>query len=397
MEVIEQDGVPDKSGQPGGYSLSERTAEFGMFVAQLVAPKLASHWRDRLKARWADEQQGFADKKPSTQKLYGSKFRSAAKEAVSGAIDFAEGLSADDLATDEGKSRAALTQAIRDMPDERRTLVLDSFRELLASDPYLLADLKRDYRERVAAKHHKLTVVEHWQDLILTFQRMLHSKDPEKMALGILGVTGRRFEEIMSTARFGTVRVKTGTGSVVPRYALTFKGQLKTRGADGTRHNVSYSIPTLAPARDILAARDSMFATEEGRKWQGMSKAQLNSAVNPKINMALRSSEPIIRFWPPDTELRVKDLRALYAEVAYKQFAPSSISKSAFFAQVLGHAANDLTTSLSYMIFALPGDEDRARLERMTTLADRDRQVAERKAAGLPVAEGDDPGDDEQD
>ena len=45
--------------------------------------------------------------------------------------------------------------------------------------------------------------------------------------------------------------------------------------------------------------------------------------------------------------------RAIYAQLAFVQFAPAGISQTAYLAEVLGHAENSLTTALSYQKFSI--------------------------------------------
>ena len=83
-------------------------------------------------------------------------------------------------------------------------------------------------------------------------------------------------------------------------------------------------------------------------------------------------------------KLSVKWLRALYAELAYARFGSLRKTKSAFFAQILGHAEDDLKTSLSYMVLALGDDEtaiERAKAEVQRLLDAVRNQMNEEKAA----------------
>jgi hypothetical protein len=47
------------------------------------------------------------------------------------------------------------------------------------------------------------------------------------------------------------------------------------------------------------------------------------------------------------------DARAIYAQLAYIQHAPPSLSQTYYYSQVLGHAENSLTTALSYQKFSI--------------------------------------------
>lgn len=380
-------------------SLTEQLAEFSEFVAGLVAPKLASHWRERLAARWEAEQATFADKTDNTKKLYGSKFRKAAKDAVEGHIDFAGGRTGDDLVTPEQKEQAALTRAILDMPEKRREMVLEALPLLLATPKDILDRVYTGYREKVAKRHSTLAVVGDWEKLAVTFRMMLRSDDPNEKALGIIGCTGRRFREVLQTGTFGLVREGVGAYRVTQRFALTFHGQLKTRGAKGTQHEQTYSIPVLAPAKEVLAAINSLRSSPQGKEWAGLSPRTLNSRVNQSMNRYLAVHPKIVGLWPSEHDLTIKSLRNFYAEVAYLKFAPATISKSAYFGKVLGHSEHDIETSQSYMTLALSGHEDAARAAFETTAEALAIYKSERKLAGLPVKavtlDDDDDDDDE--
>ncbi len=60
-------------------------------------------------------------------------------------------------------------------------------------------------------------------------------------------------------------------------------------------------------------------------------------------------------------------LRHLYAEIAYRNFAPANVTKKQLFAAILGHNNNDLETSLSYMTYVTAEETTgiKARAERV--------------------------------
>jgi hypothetical protein len=87
----------------------------------------------------------------------------------------------------------------------------------------------------------------------------------------------------------------------------------------------------------------------DGAAFSQRLAGRLNNAV--KINLA--------HFFSDGVAISTKSLRSLYAEIAYRHFAGPGQSKSAFFAEILGHQQWDLETSLSYFDFYLD-DEDEA-------------------------------------
>lgn len=373
-------------------SLTDQLNEFGFFVAELVAPKLASRWRERVTRRWGEEQATFEHKAATTKKLYGSKFRRMARDAVEGQIDFTSDAF---KSFGEADQRTALMKAIRAMPDKRRAHVIELLPTLLPTPEATLKEIKRTYNKKVVERHHNLAVVEDWQKLAVALRMMLRSNDPYEKALGIIGCTGRRFREVLQSGVFGPVRGFAGKVRVTQRFALTFSGQLKTREAEGSRFGETYVIPTIAPANEVLAAINALRQSAEGREWMSLSPTTLNSRVGQAMRHRLATHSRIVGLWPPGVDLVIKGLRDFYAEVAYVSFAPANISKNAYFARILGHGEDDLRTGLSYQKMALSGHEDTARAEWERTMDAVEAQENERRAAGLPVA--DDVGEDDDD
>ena len=138
-----------------------------------------------------------------------------------------------------------------------------------------------------------------------------------------------------------------------------------------------------------------------------MSSRELNAKVNNQINRYLRTSEDVVRAWPKGVKLTTKCLRSLYAEIAYKVYAPATMAKAPYFAQILGHSSEDLGTALSYMDYVLDvSDENEAR-EQMQALVDNindqdaefgnpyeaPAELEEEQAAPAPKSTGKDDGE----
>ncbi len=101
-------------------------------------------------------------------------------------------------------------------------------------------------------------------------------------------------------------------------------------------------------------------AGEGDRKF---SRADVTSRANSKVNEKIREVF--------GSEYVFHDSRAIYAELAFAQFAPTSMSKAAFFSNVLGHREESLSTALSYQKFAVKRKLPEISadiLSRMTTL-----------------------------
>jgi hypothetical protein len=124
-----------------------------------------------------------------------------------------------------------------------------------------------------------------------------------------------------------------------------------------------YNIPCLAPAQDVYQAFNELRSSWEGARWKKLTSRQINARLNAQVNRYLR--EEVGSLWPSGVNLSTKCLRALYAEIACKMFAPKEMAKASYFGQILGHGSEDRGTALSYMDYFLDsGDEEAALKER---------------------------------
>lgn len=217
---------------------------------------------------------------------------------------------------------------------------------------------------RVAASHRDLIEVAHWREIVARGTRLLASRAPLDLAVGLLCVTGRRPYEVLCTGRFTPAPMPGGAERARSRWSVLFTGQAKTKERPGTRYGVAYTIPVLAEARAAIAALDALRASPEGREWDGLSNegfSRLTNSVGVDRRIPLREAVAAAfgDVWPAGDRLTPRSLRPLYAEVAYKHFAPKHVSKNSFFSAILGHTLKDLETSLSYMDYYL-GEEDAA-------------------------------------
>lgn len=349
------------------FQLQEETEAFASKVMELVVPKYGNHWRDRVGKLWADVQKrGFESKTDATKKLYMSKFRKAVREEL----------------------------AVAEKDETRRAKVDADLMEILRIDPAILTKLHEDYQGRVKAGNANLTVMAEWEWLVKTFRMMLKSDDMIGRALAIMALTGRRFEEVLQAGQFTAAIDRKGSGTVKHRYLVDFSGQLKTKGGSGTMAGKTYRIPTLAPADEIIAALKSMRASGQGQIWLNAPKRQLNTNFNPEFNRYLLNC-PASKYWAKDAPLTMKELRALYAEIAYVSFAPRT-TRAPYYARILGHSEEDLTTALSYMRYMLSSaalSEGQEEMNRLTMLREQRRDAA--IAAGNGEQEGDQTGPDE--
>jgi hypothetical protein len=195
---------------------------------------------------------------------------------------------------------------------------------------------------------------------------------------GLLLVTGRRPAEIAFSADLRPVKGRAD--------ALLFSGQLKGRESENARLD-PYEIPLLADADDVLEAFDFL---RQYRTFEDV--ADVNRKTGKELNVAVRAAfnnQDALNGYQP------KELRAVYAESAYDYLDDRSISKAAYFAQILGHSAGDIITANSYMKFYIIGkfnqahrDYETSRVEMMIALEARQNATDDRvnaKAIGQDI------------
>jgi hypothetical protein len=356
------------------YPLTEKIEEFTHHAAKLVGQR---GWEGRLTAAWNQKRVEFEDKTLGSQKQYIIKFRKALR-------DWFEQLPGDD----DRKGLEAKAMEIIGFPDG------------------MIETLNAEYQKAVKHKAENLVLVKNGEAMVEAAVEWVQSADLRQKALGIMLLTGRRFYEVLATAKFAPVLHEEIEGRRYRmKYVLAFAGQAKTRGADGTRFGQTYNIPVIPLGKKdnvplVLKALDEIRQSREGARWAGMDYRELNSAESGRFNNQLRGALPGIDGMTDELreKLSVKWLRALYAELAYARFGSIRRTKSAFFAQILGHAEDDLKTSLSYMVMALGDDETeaekaRAEVQRLLDAVKlkgvEDRAAARAAAAGEPAVDDD--------
>lgn len=159
--------------------------------------------------------------------------------------------------------------------------------------------------------------------------------------LGLCALTGRRPAEIGCTAILKPTEDK--------RLAL-FEGQLKVKDRDDIQ---PYIIPLLS---DYEAINNTLLSIRE-QKPQFIDKPLLFNGVASK-ELGIRSRKHFKDIVEGD--IQVKNLRAIYATIAYDHYCKSSsvgyitVSMNSYFSKILGHGENDVVTCGSYIDFCLP-------------------------------------------
>lgn len=317
------------------YPLSEKIEEFTHHAAKLVGQH---GWEGRLTAAWNSKRAEFGDKTLGSQKQYIIKFRRALREWF-----------------------AALPDA-----DDRKRLE-DRAIGIIGFPEGMIETLNSDYQRAVKTKAENLVLVRHPEAIVDAAIEWLQSPDLRQKALGIMALTGRRFYEVMSVGSLAPVMKEEIEGRRFRyKFVAAFSGQAKTREAAGTMYGKTYNIPVLPHGKKdsvplVLRALEEIRQSPEGKRWAAMDYRELNAAESGRMNHQLRGALAVIEGLSEELreKLSIKWLRALYAELAYAHFGTLKRTKSAFFAQILGHGEDDLKTSLSYMVMAL-GDDDEA-------------------------------------
>jgi len=137
---------------------------------------------------------------------------------------------------------------------------------------------------------------------------------------------------------------------------LVFSGQAKTRGAKAAQ-TAPYEIPILTDAKRVLKAFRQL------RNDYPIPPSLTNKQIDSKVASTL--GQHVSDHYRDDAggSLTPKDLRAIYATIAYEFYAPPGYSINAYFARILGHSEYDFVTSMSYNRFYIVGhkrDYDRA-------------------------------------
>ncbi len=169
-------------------------------------------------------------------------------------------------------------------------------------------------------------------DVIFRACKLLEDRDfPNRVAAGLLLLTGRRTIEIFQRAEF----------TIVGERVLHFKGQAKTKGSSQSRDN--YDIPVLA---DPYTLMDAFHWLRKRYPCEGLTGQQVNRKVAFNLGEVCENNYRVIRDCTPH------DLRAAYAEICLNYFWGQT-GYNAYFSQILGHSKNDVVTALRYKRFEL--------------------------------------------
>ena len=163
-------------------------------------------------------------------------------------------------------------------------------------------------------------------------------KDPYLVAIGLMGLTGRRPVEILKTGHFKPLNSN----------HVRFSGQAKTREAEGTKDN--YKIPVLDDPKEIIQALEYI---REKLDLKSESNERVNSVYTRKMLDSAKHFFKKVKL-PEKIHLSNKSLRSMYVSASYELLGmDEKMSFNAFAARVLGHSKLDKNTANSYTYFTI--------------------------------------------
>jgi hypothetical protein len=192
---------------------------------------------------------------------------------------------------------------------------------------------KSDTEVQIFQDQNNLREIKNIEKIISISKSLLNSPSIYKKVIGLSLLTGRRTAEIGTSAEFKIYRKK--------KDVIHFFGQLKTKDS---REDKGVVIPVLHDPEELINALEII--RNKKPQWIGQPK-KFNSSSSKGINEVVRN----IYLGLIEGKVRTKDLRAIYAEICFSRNENNRISKNAFFANILGHSENDLTTCNSYIDF----------------------------------------------
>ncbi len=191
------------------------------------------------------------------------------------------------------------------------------------------------------------SMIRHPDELVARMRELLISDEWYEVAAGLSLATGRRLAEVL---RFAAFREKS-------LYSVLFSGQRKSKQAD-----MEYEIPTLAPAREIVAAWQRLRSL---RNFDETPSDQLSSSFGePVKTTVIREFGRFIEATEGHAALYTHMLRAVYPRLCIRYFLPSHVNEVAFASEILGHVVNrngelvpNISASLYYMSYKVLADD----------------------------------------
>lgn len=188
--------------------------------------------------------------------------------------------------------------------------------------------IKEEYNNKVRVRRTDLQYILDVVGYIEKAIELLNEKTFILKVLGLAALTGRRVAEIGCTANFGYIN----------EFMVSFNGQLKTKKID---NEIIIDIPVLANADLIITAMIDL---------RGFFRQYVDNPIKFHDNCSTYLNKKVDIFKPYiEGDLSPKDLRAIYACIAYNKYCFNDrMDDTAYYSYILGHDEKDNATSLSY-------------------------------------------------
>jgi integrase len=176
-------------------------------------------------------------------------------------------------------------------------------------------------------------------EVIAKALELIKSECFSHVTLGLILLTGRRPSEILKTADFKVINVQT----------VMFTGQLKTRDCP-TAKTLPFPIPVLADSKIVCDALTRLREMSQVKPLADKSVKACNSKAGVLSEACDRHFGKLIKDCTPH------ELRAAYAQICLAYRRPDRAKRTdyePYFAEILGHAEDDLDTSKKYKKFEL--------------------------------------------
>jgi integrase len=235
--------------------------------------------------------------------------------------------------------RSYLKDHIGDRKVSKRSLV-DVLLEILKLSQEQADKYSEEYTQSVSLKNYNQRKIYDIDSYLDTAKKLLYANSYYDRIIALCVLTGRRSAEIGCTASFEPV---------VDEGYLLFSGQLKTKDRGVM---LPYQIPVFANYYDLQQClnsirRDKPDLINNPTKFNKSVAKEIGGRVKKHLGDYIEGT------------VRIKDLRAIYATLAYENYLHScsndfaTISHNAFFSKILGHHEKDLNTCNSYGDFCI--------------------------------------------
>lgn len=183
-------------------------------------------------------------------------------------------------------------------------------------------EINNPIEEQVAKRNENQCLLDNPEAIVEQAIELLDSREWASVAAALAVLTGRRSSEVLATAQLD---YKTP-------YSVTFTGALKRRGE---KQPLSFEIPTLAPARQVLDALTKL------REWVN-TKNMSAEAVNQRYSEAVarvcdRHFSNLIPLREGRDNLYTHLFRSVYATIATYWYCPPHVADIEYKAAIQGH------------------------------------------------------------